>query len=231
MYMWFSRTTAEAPLVPGGTLPVVMCLCLKFQNDILPGIKITSRVWHLDFRLGAWIGLLIKNSGHKQDFWGYILFWAPSLKILGPTAKSRGICAWAPGKVEPWLGIRHRQTLQTGEACHRPLGPHVCSEWLQLIDDATCFHLGSSVRKQQNMSTAFRVSWDYREVPPVSLANRHLLHLPRIFLSDFTRIVLRKTNTYIGNGMWLISSKPSILQYFFLEVLQPKNCFLVSRVY
>ena len=46
------------------------------------------RVWHLDSRLGARKGLLMKNSGQKQDFWLiYILFWAPSLKNLGAHSK------------------------------------------------------------------------------------------------------------------------------------------------
>ena len=60
------------------------------------------RVWHLDFRLGAQKGILIKISGQKQYLWlSNVLFRTPSVKILGPHTKSRGICSWAPGKVEP----------------------------------------------------------------------------------------------------------------------------------
>ena len=46
------------------------------------------RVWHLVFRLGPRISLLIKVSGLKQDFWLlYIQFWAPSLNSLGAHSK------------------------------------------------------------------------------------------------------------------------------------------------
>ena len=46
------------------------------------------RVWHLDSRLGARKGLLMKISGQKQNFWLiYIVFWAPSLKNLGAHSK------------------------------------------------------------------------------------------------------------------------------------------------
>ena len=53
-----------------------------------------------------------KRSFDKKNKWSktgflvtIILFWAPSLKYLQPTAESRGICLWAPGKVEPCYSI------------------------------------------------------------------------------------------------------------------------------
>ena len=67
----------------------------KLQPDI--GMSFfRHKVWHLDFSLRAQKGLLINSVVKKQDFCSiiYILFWAPSLKNLGPTAKCRGICPW-----------------------------------------------------------------------------------------------------------------------------------------
>ena len=61
-----------------------------------------ARVWHFDFRLGARKGIWIKNSGQNRISGYYTYYIGPLIWELGPTAKSRGLYPWAPGKVKPW---------------------------------------------------------------------------------------------------------------------------------
>ena len=57
-----------------------------------------SRVWHLDFRLGAQKGLFDKLRGQKQDF--CIIIYT----ISAPRGPQQNLGAYAPVKVEPWEG-------------------------------------------------------------------------------------------------------------------------------
>ena len=91
MYLGIGRKSWHFSSIVNGILGVCSFIWWRFQASFEE-----LRVWHLDFRLGARKGLLVKISSQKQDFWlFYILSRAPSLN-LGTHSKILGHKALGP---------------------------------------------------------------------------------------------------------------------------------------